>query len=689
MAEEIISAENIPFNFTYYAMKLLGKNLYSNPWTAISELVANGIDSKAKNVHVLVDMREKQNAVIEIFDDGCGMTYDDLCNKYTVIGRDKRHSTDNIEGKTLGRKGIGKLAALYLSPEYCIYTKQSQGESAWKINTLQYTDSDFPSLNRIIYDTKDLLSHPFWERQKSGTLLHLSKVDLRKIGEERLKRLSASLADYYLDTVIDCKILICILQNSTDELVFSEVKKNICYETLYSIFDNTGNEYKSRLLPKVYLTKGDIRPEVDIPRDTIVLDEDKYACRGDITLTDLSGVERTVPYELKGWIGIQSSLDNDILVRNSPKGKKIRPNSLRLYVRGKLAVDNLMTYIKSTQAFASYIEGEISFDILDEDIFEDASTSSREGYTLSDPRVLLLVDITKKIVRGLINERTEIGNQINGELRALAQKDAQRKAEAEEAARKAAEAQKKAERNEEEARNAQRQAEAETKVVKQEVNHYKEQNRVIFSTVSEDQESFAAKCHLVKTNAVAIRNGIKSLGRKIGEENYKEVGAIAISAERILSSLKYSALATFNMRDEFINEDIALFIDQFINKVMTVQYHAISFTVDRHDEVTKRFSPQNLALIFDNLISNSQKSNSTQIVISLAKKGSNILIVYQDDGAGFAEADDLKKIFEFGWSNTGGTGIGLYNVQRAVTRMNGRVVAERVGSHGAKFIIEL
>ena len=48
----------IPFNFTYYAMKLLGKNLYSNPWTAISEIVANGIDAGAPNVYVLVDMRD-------------------------------------------------------------------------------------------------------------------------------------------------------------------------------------------------------------------------------------------------------------------------------------------------------------------------------------------------------------------------------------------------------------------------------------------------------------------------------------------------------------------------------------------------------------------------------------------------------------------------------------------------------
>ena len=54
--------DRIEFNFTCYALKLLGHNLYSNPWTAVSEIVANGIDAKAKKVHVLVDLFNKEQA---------------------------------------------------------------------------------------------------------------------------------------------------------------------------------------------------------------------------------------------------------------------------------------------------------------------------------------------------------------------------------------------------------------------------------------------------------------------------------------------------------------------------------------------------------------------------------------------------------------------------------------------------
>ena len=118
----------IYFNFSYTALKLLGKNLYNNPLSAIAELVANGIDAKAKNIYVYIDMSDKAHSKIEIIDDGSGMNYDDLAEKYVWIGRNKREDEDlNAADKQslMGLKGIGKLAALYLSNRYYIFSKNS------------------------------------------------------------------------------------------------------------------------------------------------------------------------------------------------------------------------------------------------------------------------------------------------------------------------------------------------------------------------------------------------------------------------------------------------------------------------------------------------------------------------------------------------------------------------------------
>ena len=71
-------------------------------------------------------MSDKAHSVIEIMDDGMGMDYNDLAEKYVWIGRNKREDTDILaedRKNVMGRKGIGKLAALFLSNKtaFCIH----------------------------------------------------------------------------------------------------------------------------------------------------------------------------------------------------------------------------------------------------------------------------------------------------------------------------------------------------------------------------------------------------------------------------------------------------------------------------------------------------------------------------------------------------------------------------------------
>ena len=77
----------IYFNFSYFALRLLGKGLYSNHWTAIAELVANGLDAQADSVKIYINLIDQENASIEIFDNGSGMDYNDLSEKYVLNGQ--------------------------------------------------------------------------------------------------------------------------------------------------------------------------------------------------------------------------------------------------------------------------------------------------------------------------------------------------------------------------------------------------------------------------------------------------------------------------------------------------------------------------------------------------------------------------------------------------------------------------
>ena len=262
------TVDKIEFNFTCYALKLLGHNLYSNPWTAVSEIVANGIDAKAKNIYVLVELFDKETAQIEIIDNGFGMTYEDLCNKYTIIGRNKR--IDNPNDKTLlGRKGVGKLAALFLSDRYYIYTKSKYETSSWCVDVSQAKDEDIPKLER--YDGKQEISAcEVWESTATGTAIKLTNVNLQKIGPERLKALPVILSDYYLADVIDCEISVCVRQDRNQIIKFNPVTKKISFSTMYAIFDNTGKRYCDRLQNKIYLTKeNEVPDELDRKHSTL------------------------------------------------------------------------------------------------------------------------------------------------------------------------------------------------------------------------------------------------------------------------------------------------------------------------------------------------------------------------------------------------------------------------------------
>ena len=238
------------------------------------------------------------------------------------------------------------------------------------------------------------------------------------------------------------------------------------------------------------------------------------------------------------------------------------------------------------------------------------------------------------------------------------------------------------------AEQACKEAKEKQKQAEDKVKKYNAQNKVIFAAMSEDQKSFSAKTHLVKTNVLIIRNNIRTLAKKIGVGKYREVESISVVSDKILSILKYNALATFNIEDEFIEEKFFLFIKEYVEKIMVRQYYDVKITTNIKNDFVFRFSPQSIALLLDNLFSNSVKSTCKTISIQMYATSSEANIIFEDDGVGFKD-NDLNKIFEFGFSNTEGTGIGLYNVYKVIQEFKGTIVAQANESKGAKFIIRV
>lgn len=692
LEKEVLKARNtndaIFFNFSYSALKLLGKNLYSNAANAISELVANAIDAKAREVYVYIDMSDKEHSVIEILDNGTGMSYDDLADKYVWIGRNKRNDSglsDAEKQTVMGRKGIGKLAALYLSNKYYIITKKITDNvpSYWTVDLDSYDDSDYPKLDRVL-EPIQLVNDDIWNKFGHGTAIRLQNVDLRKNGERKIESLCRVFADFYLIDSLDSSIYVAVKKKTGEDVYFERVKKQIAYKNFYAIFDNSSlniKEKMSQAIPFVWASQ--YEHIATVPRPTQFLNPEKFHTSGKCLFhtEDGSGIEKD--YKLTGWIAIHSTIEqknaiDDRFIRN----KIYQPNRLRLYVRNKLAVANYYDISESTQAMSYYIEGEISFDILDDDDLPDIATSSRQDF-LDDERVELLTSIVDPILKALFNLRIDVGQKIREENEKYTDylieiEEKKRKEEEEARAKAEAEAQA-AQKAREEAERLQREAEAEAK-------KYHAQSNTVFNTVTEDQKNFTAKTHLVKTNALTIRNSVKTLAKKIGIERYKELGAISIASDKILSVLKYSALAKFNIEDQYICEDLFVFCEEYLMNVLGKQYFSMKIKVEKNGSYVVRFNPQYVTLLLDNLLSNAEKSNSSEITVVMNNKDKPTITVF-DNGDGFG-TEDLSRIFEFGYSNTGGTGIGLFNVKTVVEKMSGNIEAVNNEPRGAKFVIK-
>ena len=254
--------------------------------------------------------------------------------------------------------------------------------------------------------------------------MRLNDVNLTGLGNVAFRSLEKKLANYFaLDSMSDREILLCVRDGENPSVSFSSVKKDIAFKNMafieYAMADN---------MPM-------LNAKIEANKDTIIkmpytkLSGKYYDHK--IELTEFQGETKgTYPYvkedgstvikhyKLTGWIGLHSTIEIAQATKNDPnfnKSKFYNPIQLRLYVRNKLAMENFLNVINNTQAFVNYVEGEIHFDILDDDDLPDIATSNRQSMDEHDPRIKLLVNIVSKIISNLIAKRVELTKKIKQE----------------------------------------------------------------------------------------------------------------------------------------------------------------------------------------------------------------------------------------------------------------------------------
>ena len=164
------------------------------------------------------------------------MNFSDIETKYVVIGNNKRLKSPNAES-LMGRKGVGKLAALFLTKKFAFETKkESEEKGTWIFDFLDRTQ-ELPAL----VSTEDItfVMHDKFETQSSGTLLRLYDVNLTNMAEEAINGLSLIMGNYFLYEKLP-KVNVRFYVKNNSETSFNEIKpiemhKNVAFNNMLSI----------------------------------------------------------------------------------------------------------------------------------------------------------------------------------------------------------------------------------------------------------------------------------------------------------------------------------------------------------------------------------------------------------------------------------------------------------------------
>ncbi|WP_339030540.1 ATP-binding protein [Spiroplasma endosymbiont of Cantharis nigra] len=430
------------YGINYPMLKEIGRMQYSNYINAISELVANSIDADSKNIYIFIKKNKNLKGEIRIVDDGFGMSENFILENYVKIGFKKRKNDLYRDKKTMGRKGVGKLAALYLSDNFILTSKTEKDSklSTWEFiyeKNKQNNIEEEPTLNNIDnnkYKFKIESDLNF----KSGTEIFMRNVDFNKFDVDKVKELKNSLTKMFtLEGLKEINLMFCLEHFDPKKSECLKLEKTIDFERLIKVnYININEKFNSQItkfneqefslkaeeikLDKEIITDDLVSQKVTLKKESINLNDDSNFVK--IMNEDIKNVEldesdgyqdiKADNIKIKGWIGIVDSIN-----KKAWNEKKCQPfeNKIRLYINKKLAYENILDYKPKNQVFEKYIEGEIEFDLLDDSNYIDITTTNRQDLNKEDPRFVRLYDLVKYIISDLVKFRINSVQKIEKE----------------------------------------------------------------------------------------------------------------------------------------------------------------------------------------------------------------------------------------------------------------------------------
>ena len=340
----------LTLSFSPSTIDALGIKMYSRLPYALAEIVANSYDANAKNVFIKLYDIDPMNKYIVVADDGIGMSYDEIDNKFLVIGRHRRETGESREingRKITGKKGLGKLALFGIGKVIDIETTSAGEETATKF-CLDW-DAIINTHNGT-YNPETSFIHKI-DPQVSGT-----KITLKKLTRETNFNLE--------DTAISLSKMFNILGN----------------EFKVHISKNDGNEIV--LTKELKYQNIEAQKEWDFVTDILPNIDDDYEFKN-LLVGKIIATPKPMPADLRG---------------------------ITLYANGRLINTPGFFGVSEAGHTFTYLTGYIEADFIDE-FDEDLISTDRQSLSWELPQAEKLQRYLQKVMKYLVKDWSAMRKQ--------------------------------------------------------------------------------------------------------------------------------------------------------------------------------------------------------------------------------------------------------------------------------------
>lgn len=346
-------------------LELLGPSLYTNIYYILAELVANAYDADAHNVYIIAN---KDDITVE--DDGKGMSYKhgDI-GRYLSVAEESRINDSEaltaLKRKKMGRKGVGKLAALSVSENVLIKTISCGEKSGFILSRHINKNNVLTALSES--------EITFEKINDSGTAVVMKNPQYKL--HSTLKAIKRNLLKIF--PLVNEQFQIHLIRGTEEETIKNLDNAMIReLSTLITLGDNFThlNEYFST-------------PFED--KQAALLKNQSFVSKP-ITMKDRTGTEHFYNVEIEGWIGTYVTT----------RGRKVEmtdfpDNFLSLYANNKMGEFNILPVVGQNKLPEVFIVGQLHIDIFEFTELPDMALSNRQGYKSDDPRYQAVLDFVR------------------------------------------------------------------------------------------------------------------------------------------------------------------------------------------------------------------------------------------------------------------------------------------------------